>query len=78
MLRMQGERCRITMCGQANAVGSELGREGRLGANMETKKNGAGKLVRDAKTGRIVKSDEAKKRPSTTVTETIKHPKKKG
>jgi predicted transcriptional regulator len=28
--------------------------------------------VRDAKTGRFVPNEEAKKRPSTTVTETIK------
>jgi hypothetical protein len=30
------------------------------------------KAVRDAKTGRFVKKGEAKRRPSTTVTETIK------
>lgn len=31
-----------------------------------------GKAVRDARTGRFVPKGEAKRRPSTTVTETIK------
>ena len=35
------------------------------------------KNVRVAKSGEYVKSDEAKKRPSTTVTETDKNKKKK-
>lgn len=36
------------------------------------------KRVRDARTGQFVKTSEAKRRPSTTVTETIKvGPKKK-
>jgi len=45
---------------------------------MATKKGGTTKLVRDTETGRIVKPSEAVKRPSTTVTETIRRPKKKG
>ncbi|MHB1004098.1 MAG: hypothetical protein ACYC3S_00470 [Chloroflexota bacterium] len=36
------------------------------------------KVVRDAGTGRFVKSEEAEKRPKTTVTETMKGPKKNG
>jgi len=40
-------------------------------------KLGTHKAVRDAKTGLFVKKTEAKRRPSTTVTETIKNPKKK-
>ena len=35
-----------------------------------------GKKVRDAKTGEYVKSDQAKKRPATTVSETDKKKKK--
>lgn len=35
-------------------------------------------VVRDAGTGRFVKATEAEKRPKTTVTETVKVPKKKG
>lgn len=35
------------------------------------------KVVRDAKSGEFVKKGEAKRRPSTTVTETVKAPKKK-
>lgn len=35
------------------------------------------KVVRDARTGRFVPPGEAKRRPSTTVTETIKPPKRK-
>jgi hypothetical protein len=36
------------------------------------------KVVRDAGTGQFVKPEEAKKRPGTTVTETVKIPLKKG
>lgn len=36
------------------------------------------KVVRDAGDGRFVKPEEAKRRPGTTVTETIKVPSKKG
>lgn len=36
------------------------------------------KVVRDAGTGQFVKPEEAKKRPRTTVTETVKIPPKKG
>lgn len=35
------------------------------------------KVVRDSKTGRFVKKREATRRPSTTVTETIKNPRKR-
>lgn len=35
------------------------------------------KIVRDAATGRIVKKEEATKRPKETVTETVKPTKKK-
>lgn len=35
------------------------------------------KVVRDAGTGQFVKPEEAKKRPGTTVTETVKIPPKK-
>lgn len=35
------------------------------------------KIVRDAGTGRIVKTEEAKKRPRTTVTETVPTPKRR-
>lgn len=41
-------------------------------------KKGSRKVVRDARTGRFVKKGEAKRRPSTTITETIKTPRKKG
>ena len=34
------------------------------------------KVVRDARTGEFVKKSEAKRRPSTTVTETLKKGKK--
>ncbi len=36
------------------------------------------KVVRDAGTGQFVKPEEAKRRPGTTVTETVKIPSKKG
>lgn len=36
------------------------------------------KVVRDAGTGLFVKPGEAKRRPGTTVTETVKIPSKKG
>ncbi|EOW7154595.1 MULTISPECIES: hypothetical protein [Yersinia] len=36
------------------------------------------KVVRDAETGQFVKQGEAKRRPKTTVTETIKVPPIKG
>lgn len=36
------------------------------------------KVVRDAITGQFVKPIEAKRRPDTTVTETVKIPSKKG
>jgi hypothetical protein len=36
------------------------------------------KVSRSAKTGKFVKKGYAKKHPSTTVTETIKAPRKKG
>ena len=35
------------------------------------------KIGRDAKNGRFIKVEEAKRRPNTTVVETIKNPKKK-
>jgi hypothetical protein len=35
------------------------------------------KIVRSAKTGRIVRKSEAKRHPSTTVTETVKTPKRR-
>ncbi|SAU66196.1 hypothetical protein [Klebsiella variicola] len=35
------------------------------------------KVVRDAGTGQFVKPEEAKRRPGTTVTETVKIPSKK-
>ncbi len=35
------------------------------------------KVVRDAGTGRFVPKKEAERRPKTTVTETVKTPKKK-
>lgn len=38
---------------------------------------GTHKAVRDARTGRFVPKREADRRPSTTVTETIKNPKKR-
>ena len=44
---------------------------------MAVKKSGTAKVIRDAKTGEFVKPNEAKKRPSTTVTETLRRPKKK-
>jgi hypothetical protein len=44
---------------------------------MAEKKGGTVKVTRDAKTGECVKPSEAKKRPSATVTETIRGPKKK-
>jgi hypothetical protein len=34
------------------------------------------KITRSAKTGRFVPKSQAKKHPSTTVTETVKRPKK--
>jgi len=37
-----------------------------------SKKNSSFKIGRDAGSGRFIKVDEAKKRPSTTVIETIK------
>ena len=36
------------------------------------------KVVRDAGTGQFVKPEEAKRRPGTAVTETVKIPSKKG
>lgn len=47
------------------------------GGSTAVKKSGTVKVARDAKTGEFVKSSEAKKRPSTTVTETVRRPKKK-
>jgi hypothetical protein len=44
---------------------------------MAVKRGGTVEVVRDAKTGEFVKHNEAKKRPSTTVTETVQRPKKK-
>lgn len=41
-------------------------------------KAGTKKIHRSAKTGRFVKKGYVKKHPNTTVTETIKVPKKKG
>jgi hypothetical protein len=35
------------------------------------------KVVRDSRSGRFVKPGEAKRRPSTTQTETVKTPKKR-
>jgi hypothetical protein len=35
------------------------------------------KIGRDAKNGQFIKVEEAKRRPNTTVVETIKNPKKK-
>ncbi len=43
---------------------------------MATKPNTT-KIVRDTRTGRIVKPQEATRRPATTVTETIKRTPKK-
>lgn len=39
---------------------------------MSKKNSSSFKIGRDAKTGLFIKVDEAKKRPSTTVVETIK------
>jgi hypothetical protein len=36
------------------------------------------KIARDARTGRFIPLEEAKKRPNTTVVETINVPSKKG
>ena len=47
------------------------------GGSTAVKKSGTVKVTRDAKTGEFVKSSEAKKRPGTTVTETVRRPKKK-
>lgn len=44
---------------------------------MAAKKGATVKVTRDAKTGEFGKPSEAKKRPSTTVTETVQRPKKK-
>lgn len=44
---------------------------------MAVKQGGTAKVVRDAKSGEFVKPSEAKKLPSTTVTETVRRPKKK-
>ena len=44
---------------------------------MAVKKGGTVKVARDAKSGEFVKPSEAKKRPGTTVTETVQRPKKK-
>jgi hypothetical protein len=41
------------------------------------KKDGIQKINRDAGTGRFVKKEYAEKHPKTTVTETVKKPKKK-
>ena len=41
------------------------------------KKGGTRKISRDAGTGRFVKKEYAEKHPKTTVTETLKKPKKK-
>ena len=46
------------------------------GGSEAVNKGGTLKVTRDAKTGKFVKPTEAKKRPSTTVTETVKRPKK--
>lgn len=43
---------------------------------MPPKQPQPGKTARDTRTGEWVKKEEAKKRPATTVTETIKPPKK--
>lgn len=43
--------------------------------NMATKKGGGQKVGRDARTGRFIPVEEAKRRPSTTVVETIKRKK---
>jgi len=40
-------------------------------------KKGTHKVTRDTITGRFVKPGEAKRRPATTVTETVPNPKKK-
>ena len=44
---------------------------------MPKKKGGTVKAVRDTRSGEWVKKEQAKKRPDTTVKETIKHPGKK-
>jgi len=44
---------------------------------MAEMKGGTVKVTRDAKTGEFVKPSEAKKRPSTTMTETVQRLKKK-
>ena len=44
---------------------------------MATKKSGEHKIGRDAKTGKFIPVKEAKRRPSTTVVETIKQKKGK-
>ncbi|KCZ66136.1 hypothetical protein L53_02100 [Hyphomonas sp. L-53-1-40] len=43
---------------------------------MATKKTTTVKIGRDAKTGEFIPVKEAKRRPNTTVVETIKKPKK--
>ena len=44
---------------------------------MAQKKGTPGKIGRDAKTGRFIPVEEAKKKPSTTVVETINRKKGK-
>ena len=44
---------------------------------MATKKDSAWKVTLDARRGELLKPSEAKKRPITTVTETIRRPKRK-
>jgi hypothetical protein len=44
---------------------------------MATKKGGGQQIGRDAKTGQFITVKEAKRRPSTTVVETIKRTKGK-
>ena len=43
---------------------------------MAAKKDGTVKVTRDGKTGEFSRLSEAKKRPSTTVMETVQRPKK--
>lgn len=40
---------------------------------MSTNKAGSHKIGRDARTGEFIPVKEAKRRPSTTVVETVKH-----
>ena len=47
------------------------------GGSKTVNKGGTVKVTRDARTGKFVKPSEPKKRPSTTVTETVQRRKQK-